>query len=52
VSVIKNVDYDYAYYSTLAKTQVLSTKHFGNISFHIDDKGKIEKIYVEKNANL
>lgn len=51
VSVIRNVDYDYAYYSTLAKTQVLSTKHFGNISFHIDDKGKIEKIYVEKNAN-
>jgi competence protein ComEC len=51
VSVIKKVEYDYAYYSTLAKNKVLSTKHYGNISFHIDDKGTIEKIYFEKNAN-
>lgn len=51
VSVIKGVDYDYTYYNTLAKNKVLSTKHYGNISFHIDDNGKIEHIYVEKNAD-
>jgi competence protein ComEC len=51
VSVIKGVDYDYAYYNTLAKKQVLSTKHYGNISFHIGDNGKIEHICVEKNAD-
>jgi competence protein ComEC len=49
-SVIKKVDYDYAYYSGLANKQVLSTKHYGNISFHINDQGKVEHIYVEKNA--
>jgi beta-lactamase superfamily II metal-dependent hydrolase len=51
VSVITGVDYDYAYYNTLAKNNVLSTKHYGNISFHFDNNGKIEDIYVEKNAD-
>jgi beta-lactamase superfamily II metal-dependent hydrolase len=51
VSVIKGVDYDYEYYNTLAKNKVISTKHYGNISFHIANNGKIEHIYVEKNAD-
>ena len=50
VSVIKKVEYDYAYYSSLANKKVLSTKHYGTISFHINEKGKVEHIYVEKNA--
>jgi len=50
VSVIRKVDYDYDYYSRLAKKEVLSTKHYGTISFHINKKGKIKQIIVEKNA--
>jgi competence protein ComEC len=51
VSVINKVEYDYASYSALTKHSVLSTKHYGNISFHIADTRKIEKIFVERNAN-
>ena len=51
VSVIKSVDYDYDYYNTLARKQVLSTKHNGNITFHVNDNGKIENIYLEKNID-
>ena len=50
VSVIQGGDYDYNYYSTLAKKNVLSTKHYGNITFHINDNGNVEHIYVEKNG--
>jgi beta-lactamase superfamily II metal-dependent hydrolase len=50
-SVIRKVEYDYAYYSKLASKEVLSTKHYGNISFHISNEGKIEKIYVQKNGD-
>jgi len=50
-SVIKKVDYDYDYYSKLASKEVLSTKYYGNISFHINDFGNVENIYVEKNAD-
>lgn len=51
VSVIRGVDYDYNYYSTLAKKRVLSTKYYGNITFHINNKGNVENIYVEKNGD-
>lgn len=50
ISVIRKVDYDYAYYSGLANKKILTTKHYGTISFHINDQGKIEHIYVAKNA--
>ena len=51
VSVIRKVEYDRDYYASLAKKGVLSTKHYGNIGFYINDLGKIEKITVEKNAD-
>ncbi len=49
VSVAEGVEYDYAFYSKLGK-YVLSTKYYGNITFEVNDEGKIENVYVEKNA--
>lgn len=50
ISVVRKVDYDYDYYSGLANKKVLTTKYYGTISFHISHQGKIEHIYVQKNA--
>ena len=47
VSVAENVDYDYDFYSKLGTC--LSTKYYGNITFEVNDEGKIE-VYVERNA--
>lgn len=41
-------NYDYSYYNNLARDQVYSTKHFGNITLEISSKEK--KIYPEKNG--
>lgn len=50
VSVAKGVDYDYKYYSELAKKEVLSTKHYGTMRVEIKNDGNYT-IYVEKNAD-
>jgi beta-lactamase superfamily II metal-dependent hydrolase len=51
VSVVKGVDYDYEFYSKLAKRQVLSTKYYGNIKIDIKDDGTYLPIIVEKNGS-
>ena len=48
-SMKEGTDYAYDYYKKLAKKDVLSTKHYGNIRVEITDDGNI-KIYVDKNA--
>jgi len=49
VSVAEGVDYDYDYYSELAKKKALSTKYYGTMRLEIKDDGNYE-IYVERNA--
>lgn len=49
VSVAEGVDYDYSYYSKLAKKKVLSTKYYGTMRIEIKDDGNYT-IYVERNA--
>jgi len=49
VSVAEGVDYDYDYYSRLAKKKVLSTKYYGTMCLEIKNDGDF-KIYVERNA--
>jgi len=48
VSVARGVDYDYDYYSSLAKKGVLSTKYYGTIRVEINDDGKYLPIYVDR----
>ncbi len=50
VSVAEGVDYDYNYYSKMARKEVLSTKHYGNIIFRIKDDGTFDTIIVDRNA--
>lgn len=40
--------YDYDYYNSLAKIQVYSTKHFGNINVEVSNT--VKRIYTEKNG--
>lgn len=49
VSVAEGVDYDYDYYSGLAKKKALSTKYYGTMRLEIKNDGDYT-IYVEKNA--
>lgn len=49
VSVAEGVDYDYDYYSELAKKKALSTKYYGTMRLEIKDDGNY-KIYIERNA--
>jgi beta-lactamase superfamily II metal-dependent hydrolase len=49
-SVAEGADYDYEYYSKLAKKEVLSTKYYGNIIFSIKDDGTYDTLQVERNA--
>lgn len=48
VSVARGVQYDYDYYSRLAKKSVLSTKYYGNIRAEIKDDGTYLPIFVER----
>lgn len=50
VSVVRGVEYDYDYYSQLAKKGVYSTKYYGTITVRIQDDGKYLPIHVERNA--
>jgi competence protein ComEC len=50
VSVDKGVEYDYKYYSGLAKKSVLSTKYYGNIKLNIKEDGTFLPFTVEKNG--
>jgi len=50
VSVAAGVDYDYTYYSGLAKQMVLSTKHYGTMKLTVKDDGTYLPISVEKNG--
>jgi competence protein ComEC len=49
VSVVEGEDYDYNYYSELAKKKVLSTKYYGTMNVKIHDDANYLPIYVEKN---
>ncbi len=40
VSVLRGVDYDYSYYTTLAKKTMYSTKHNGNVKLSIPAQGQ------------
>ncbi len=51
VSVATGADYDYNYYSGLAKKEVLSTKYYGTMRVEVTDEGKYLPIIVEKNAD-
>jgi competence protein ComEC len=48
VSVAEGVDYDYQYYSQLAKEGVLSTKRYGTIQVSIQENGTYLPIIVER----
>jgi competence protein ComEC len=50
VSVDQGVDYDYKYYTSLAKRRVLSTKHYGNIELSIKEDGSYLPFKVERNS--
>jgi len=49
-SVAEGVDYAYDYSATLAKEQVLSTKHYGSMKITVKDDGSYTPIIVERNA--
>ncbi len=48
ISVARGIDYDYDFYSGIAKERVLSTKHNGTIRLEIDESGQ-HTIFVDRN---